>query len=456
MPKKILLPLAVFIVTVIFFCLLSVLIPTDNSTQKFLLEIFGALNSVLLSLIATYIADPIIQSAAGFRHNLLNIFRIKKIRKLYHPLWIYFLGLLIAFGILFLVSLLNSSHYIMYIVDNSGSMGKCESYNQTTGQCQPRLNEDEYPINDVKRQLSKEFQDKNLGSNVVPTPTQNISGKRVATKIKTGLIEVGGEYKRGQSKCNAITHVIPRLNNQNELSNSLEKIDANDSGVTALVEGLKKAESAIGVDLRNPFNFSLSNNIIFFTDGDKDNCEENIDFCEAVKRDIPKDFNIRLNIFTQSPNCEQFKCSDYEDYSCKIVRNFSDEEVSQSIAQIKNKILSPNSNKFQSEVPSSNVNGIQSKRLLIPQIIDMIPNLIIGFSTVFILLAIVGNFSWFIKPIKALYLWSIKLVKSFLRAFILLSTKQVQVPLLLVVMPLLLLVIIIVAVIVLIFRVNIL
>ncbi|NET41111.1 hypothetical protein [Okeania sp. SIO2B3] len=99
----------------------------------------------------------------------------------------------------------------MYIVDNSGSMGECESYNTITG-CETRDNPKEYPINKLKQSLSKKFKDKSLGSEEIPNQTQNILlEKIVGRKIQTGLVEVGGESGRGE--CNARTLQEPQLNN---------------------------------------------------------------------------------------------------------------------------------------------------------------------------------------------------------------------------------------------------
>ncbi len=73
-------------------------------------------------------------------------------------------------------------------------------------------------INDLKQTLYQKFQDKTLGSTIIPTATENFLGKQVSRKIKTGLIEVGGKSNEGE--CKAINLVIPKLDNQDELSES--------------------------------------------------------------------------------------------------------------------------------------------------------------------------------------------------------------------------------------------
>lgn len=118
-------------------------------------------------------------------------------------------------------------------------------------------------INDLKQTLYQKFQDKTLGSTIIPTATENFLGKQVSRKIKTGLIEVGGKSNEGE--CKTINLVIPKLDNQDELSESWEKIRPNSSGVTALVQGLRKAKYAIDKVLEKRANFSASKNVIFFT-----------------------------------------------------------------------------------------------------------------------------------------------------------------------------------------------
>ena len=116
-------------------------IPQYNSTKKFLLQIIGSLNTILLSLMATYIPKIIRRVRSSTRAGIqLNN------RHLYYPPWKDFIAFLISLIILVLVSLLNFSDYIIYIVDNSGSMGGCKYYNEKTEKCELRANEDEYPI----------------------------------------------------------------------------------------------------------------------------------------------------------------------------------------------------------------------------------------------------------------------------------------------------------------------
>ncbi|NEN93105.1 MAG: VWA domain-containing protein [Okeania sp. SIO3H1] len=310
----------------------------------------------------------------------------KTIRGLYHLWWLYILGLLIASSILFFLPLGNSSHYIMFIVDNSGSMGLCDS-DKPTGKCKLRTNnEDEYPINKLTKTLSRKFEDKDPAIDDLPHTT------KIGAKIKRGLIEIGGESNEGQ--CRVRTLVDPKLNNKDELLGELKKIRANDSGATPLVKGLKDSEGAIGRDRQNPFNLSLSNNVIVFTDGDEDNCNRDVRFCEAIKggKIFQEDFQINLYLVKKGSNCNNFPCLNRKQHSkefgfisCQSVKDFSYNEVSSKVDEIQEKIL------------YSNVKGIH-------KIADIVSNVIILFSSLFILflLAIIGNFSCFIGHVENL------------------------------------------------------
>ena len=85
----------------------------------------------------------------------------------------------------------------MYIVDNSGSMGECESYDKNAkNYSKIRSKEAEYPINKLKETLSIKFQKENLAKN----------------NLKEGLIEVGGKANK-EGECRAEILVYPQLKN---------------------------------------------------------------------------------------------------------------------------------------------------------------------------------------------------------------------------------------------------
>ena len=407
MYQRLLLPLIFLIASVIGTCFLIAQIPEEQFIQRLMGEFLAAIISVLTGLIATYLVT------------IFTSTKKRSLRSFFLPWWGYFVIFLAAFVILFLIFFRVPSHYIVYTVDNSGSMGKCKSYDEDTGGCKLETDESLYPITKLNRILGGRFKkDKTLGSEDVPNLIRNVLGRRVVSKIKIGLVEVGGESSQGE--CNAYTLAIPKLNNRNELIEGLRNIEANDSGATALVQGLNKADVAIQTNLNKWwFNSSLSKNVIFFTDGDGDNCKKDVDFCTAAQRYLPRDFDIKLNLVVKGASCEAFKCSVYEYSSCKIVKDFSDEEVSQKIDDIQNAILAPKLSRIEDRDASSS------------QIINILGVSTIALSAILITLTIISNFPSFIGELRRLPSRSFKLIKD----LVLLAIKPVkfQLPLLIIV-----------------------
>ena len=235
---------------------------------------------------------------------------------------------------------LSTSHYLFYLVDNSGSMGTCPNWTSDKGCPQPLLSPDKSTVKYVTEHLNKLFEDdKSLGSTEVSKSSLPILPfYKFTSDVKVGLIEIGGKTSlNGQCSVNELAE--PVLNNQKQLLEGLTKIKANDDGVTALIKALKKADSSINLKTSNPLKYAASKNVILFTDSYEDNCgEKQRNFCEATS-ELPEGFNVKLNIYgirdtNISPDddkkfsCDKFKCG--KKYSVDYCKEISTDEIKQN------------------------------------------------------------------------------------------------------------------------------
>jgi len=283
------------IATAIFFAFINLVLFNINSLKQINQKMLNRLENSNICIINS-------EDVALFNNSSEN-----KSRNFFSLLFATVLGLIIFF--------LSTSHYLFYIVDNSGSMGTCPNWNgQNCGEL--GRNPDESTVKIVTDYLGSIFKDKILGSEEVP---------KASSDVKVGLIEIGGKtYIRGQCIANVLTE--PELNNKEQLLQDLTKIKANDDGITALIKSLKKAEDSIRLKTSNYLKYAASKNVILFTDGYEDNCEAKKPktFCEAVN-ELPDDFNVTLSVYYLSESkdeCGQFQCGKkYSANSCKVISN---------------------------------------------------------------------------------------------------------------------------------------
>jgi len=240
-----------------------------------------------------------------------------------------FISLAIAAVLGLIIFSLSTSHYLVYMVDNSGSMGICQNYNYEDKKCTETLRDsDELKVKKVTDYLNGIIsKDKLLGSEkLTKSSLPLLPFYEFTPDIKVSLIEIGGKnYLEGKCTANVLTK--PKLNNKEQLLDGLRKIKANDNGTTALVEALKKADYSISSEI-NFLNYAASKNVILFTDGYEDNCATNTEtrkpktFCEAVN-ELPSDFNVKLNVYYLSESkdeCGQFQCGKkYSANTCKVI-----------------------------------------------------------------------------------------------------------------------------------------
>jgi hypothetical protein len=247
-----------------------------------------------------------------------------------------FVSLLIATILGTTLFFLSTSHYLFYIVDNSGSMGICPNWTSEKGCPQPLLSPDKSTVKYVTKHLNKMFEaDKSLGSIEVSKSSLPIFPfYKFTSDVKVGLIEIGGKtYLNGECSVNELAE--PVLKNQKQLLEGLTKIKASDDGVTALIKSLRKADYSINLKTSNPLKYAASKNVILFTDSYEDNCGgKQIKFCEAAS-ELPEGFDVKLNIYGISDTntgkkfpCDKFKCG--EKYSGQICHETPVDKIRQS------------------------------------------------------------------------------------------------------------------------------
>ena len=248
----------------------------------------------------------------------------------------------------------STSHYLFYMVDNSGSMGLCPNWTEKEKCPKPLPSPEEVTVTYVTEHLTKLFEDdKSLGSTEVSESSLPILPfYKFTPDVKVGLIEIGGKASVSE-ECIVKEWAEPVLNNQKELVNGIKKIEANSNGTTALITALKKADSSINLRTPKPLRYAASKNVILFTDTYEDNCDGSTrNFCEATS-ELPEGFNIKLNIYAirdtnisqenadKKFSCDKFKCG--EKYSVENCKEISVDEIKQgSIPKLGMKLdLSP-------------------------------------------------------------------------------------------------------------------
>jgi hypothetical protein len=263
----------------IFFATLSLMIPESATLFRLVVSTIGAiLLTLLINIILTNIS--ISQVIISEKINQISNFRYRIIHCL-------------ACGTVFwlLLFFLSSSHYLFYVVDNSGSMGKCPGWDGT--KCPELVSEpDKFLVNKVNKELYDMFdKNKNLGR-------EEVSSK-LPLDIKVGLMEIGG--KTQLNRCNTNVLAEPELNNKDKLLQGLKKIEANDNGITGIVKALKESESSINFKTIKPLQYAASKTVILYTDGYEDNCNGNKTFCEAVS-ELPSNFDVNSHLAPGSMN----------------------------------------------------------------------------------------------------------------------------------------------------------
>ncbi len=157
---------------------------------------------------------------------------------------------------------------IIYLIDNSGSMGKC-SILDNQGKC----------VKDAE----KPYKVDNAKSAVLQKIDPQLSGADLIDR-KIGLVEFGNwqdygdpniKNLQGEAKsilqCRAVeTRVEPELNNRDKIKQELEKIKPNDDGVTPIAYAINYVlKNVLDVDIDN---INVSAQIVLITDGEP-NCD---------------------------------------------------------------------------------------------------------------------------------------------------------------------------------------
>ena len=178
---------------------------------------------------------------------------------------------------------------IIYLVDNSGSMGECSSKDEQ-GKC-IKTTEKEYKISEVKNTLIKQIDPQLSGSDLIDK--------------KIGLVEFGNWEEYGSPsianqkddeksifQCRAIqTRVELGLDNRDQLKEQIERIKPNDAGVTPI-------GYAINYVVNNVLKGQTDNpaQIILITDGEP-NCknENQLNLCSII-RGLNNDTEIKVHV----------------------------------------------------------------------------------------------------------------------------------------------------------------
>jgi hypothetical protein len=162
---------------------------------------------------------------------------------------------------------------LVILLDNSGSMGKCSAQN-SQGQCIPNA-ETPYRIDVVREAVRRRLTQSDL----------------VSTKI--GLSEIGDYKSYGLSqdkRCQALRPLLsPVLNSHSQVIDALDRIHANDDGVTPIAY-------ALVTDLDK--NGSLPARVLLITDG-QPNCNEDFLYkhlCRLVSSFASSGVEFKLDI----------------------------------------------------------------------------------------------------------------------------------------------------------------
>ena len=345
----------VYTLIVIGFILLSIFIPESNFWTKFIAASIGAIISVVTSKIASATdtpeenpdtREPIniqfhgeLNSNRQSRFKESNVFTINKSFNKKHksknewsPIVYMSMGT-VAWLLIFFIS---ASDHLIYIIDNSGSMGLCKQWDDVKKECVQERSEnskDQYPINEIISDLKSEFgKDKALGY-------RNMKDRKFpfwTRSTRIGLMEIGGKTSsQNPNKCQVHLLTIPGVNNHEKLTSDIQRIQANSSGVTSLIRALQKANASMNWSSGFGINIPLSKSVILLTDGVEDNCDQNLDnktFCEAARELSPRELELQTRIYGLNftpEDCEKFRCvGSYQAQSCVSVssyKNFTNE-----------------------------------------------------------------------------------------------------------------------------------
>lgn len=179
------------LVVFVLFTVFSLIIPESHLVDRLVVSTIG---TVLFVLIVHTILNRVSYFQGDFLSNLITY---------KYSRTVYLLGLGTVFWLF--IFFLSSSHYLFYIVDNSGSMGTCPVWNGT--KCLKVLpNSDKLPVNRVTQYLySKVEKDEELGSEDVPESSLPfLPFVKLNPDIKVGLIEIGngnGTKKSPPGEC---------------------------------------------------------------------------------------------------------------------------------------------------------------------------------------------------------------------------------------------------------------
>jgi len=234
------------------------------SENLFLVGIVSGICSVLISFIIN-----IINSLIPRTYSIKKILRIlsltlksKKIRAIITVILLFIL-------LEAILSLQNDPEIMMYVIDNSGSMG---CYSGELNENKPKLDKDGYcQEKSVKLKTAKNW------------IKNDISNKKKYRKI--GLIEIGGftsaNRQNENNNCNVKSRITLGISNYNKLTKELDNIKANASGATDIVRAIIDSSK----ELENEPD-TYTKNIAVISDLEH-NCKSNInDITKQLEKEL--------------------------------------------------------------------------------------------------------------------------------------------------------------------------